>query len=261
MTLLRLGLAAAVTLPALPAAALAAEVSAMPDLASAATTAATLFLIAVLLESALALLFNWRPFIETFNARATRPLVAFLVAWLLVAAFDYDAVTQLMDAAQKTAPPRNAGTIGMILTAAILAGGSAGVNTLLVALGFREVKTPATVAPRVPPDRAWIAVHVDRTSEQGDLAVHIGPPDAANANAVPLAGVIGPASKPRSSALGRFFLRQTGRFPAFGGFVAEAGKPCQVELRSPTVPGGTKLLYKLSFTPAPGAIIDLNVTV
>jgi hypothetical protein len=50
----------------------------------------------------------------------------------------------------------------MILTAAILAGGSAGVNTMLVALGFREVKTPATIAPRVPPDRAWIALHVER---------------------------------------------------------------------------------------------------
>jgi hypothetical protein len=230
----------------------------MPDLASAATTAATLFLIAVLLESALALVFNWRPFIETFNARATRPLVAFLVAWQLVAAFDYDAVTQLMDAAQKKIAPSAPATMGMILTAAILAGGSAGVNTMLVALGFREVKTPVTVAPKVPPEHAWIAVNLDRKTEQGDLAVLIGASDGTGA--LPLAGVIGPSSKPCRTALGRFFLRQTGRFPAFGGYVVEPGKPCRVEVRN-AASLATTPIYGVSFTPAPSAIIDLNVTV
>lgn len=257
MTPSAMRLAAALALAVLPGAALAAEGGAVADLASAATTAATLFLIAVLLESALALLFNWRPFIETFNARATRPLVAFLVAWLLVGAFDYDAVTQLMDAAQKKVPSAPA-TMGMILTAAILAGGSAGVNTMLVALGFREVKTPATVAPKVPPEDAWIAVNLDRKTEQGDLAVLIGAPDAAGV--LPLAGVVGPSSKSRRSALGRFFLRQTGRFPAFGGYVVQAGKPCRVEVRK-TASLAADPVYGVSFTPAPGAIIDLNVTV
>ena len=43
-----------------------------PDaLGAATTTVLVLFFIAVLLESALAVLFNWRPFVETFNARAT----------------------------------------------------------------------------------------------------------------------------------------------------------------------------------------------
>src|SRR6266542_2275670 len=40
-----------------------------------------LFLLAAVLESALAVIFNWRPFVETFNARAVRPLVSFLVAY------------------------------------------------------------------------------------------------------------------------------------------------------------------------------------
>src|SRR5437773_1039830 len=38
-----------------------------------------LFVLALVLESALAVIFNWRPFVETFNARATRPLISFVV--------------------------------------------------------------------------------------------------------------------------------------------------------------------------------------
>ena len=41
-------------------------------LTNATYTALTLFLFAVLLESALALLFNWRPFVEVLNPRAVR---------------------------------------------------------------------------------------------------------------------------------------------------------------------------------------------
>jgi hypothetical protein len=111
-------------------------------LSAATTTVLTLFLLAVLLESALAIIFNWRPFIESFNARATRPLVSFGVALAFVVYFNFDAVTGLMNAVQKTAWPAN--WFGHVLTAAILAGGSAGVNTMLVALGFRELKTQDT---------------------------------------------------------------------------------------------------------------------
>jgi hypothetical protein len=231
-------------------------------LTAASVTVLTLFLIAVLLESALALLFNWRPFIETFNARATRPLVAFLVALLAVSVYHYDAVTALMDAVQHNPTPSPPGVLGRVLTAAILAGGSAGVNTMLVALGFREVKTPATFAPKVPPDQAWIAVQVNRQADQGDVFVHIGRPDPANpadGAGLPLAGVITPASAPQRRALWQFFLHQAGRFPAFGGYVVKAMEPCTVALLGPgAAPGGPTVLRTTSFTPAPGAIIDLT---
>lgn len=116
-------------------------------LSAASITVLTLFLLAVLLELALAIIFNWRPFIESFNARATRPLVSFGVALAFVVYFNFDAVTGLMNAVQKTALPAN--WFGQVLTAAILAGGSAGVNTMLVALGFRELKTQDTAAPKL----------------------------------------------------------------------------------------------------------------
>ncbi len=51
--------------------------------------------LAVLLELALAIIFNWRPFIESFSARATRPLVSFGVALAFGVYFNFDAVTGL----------------------------------------------------------------------------------------------------------------------------------------------------------------------
>src|SRR5262249_46470395 len=58
-----------------------------------------LFTLAVILESALAVLFNWRPFIETFNARAVRPVVSFVVALLVVREFNLDLFTTFVNAA------------------------------------------------------------------------------------------------------------------------------------------------------------------
>jgi len=45
-----------------------------------------LFILAVVLESGLAVIFNWKQFFTTFDTKATKPLVAILVACLLVMA-------------------------------------------------------------------------------------------------------------------------------------------------------------------------------
>ena len=253
-----------------PAAAVPGSVSALMSgagLTAASSTILTLFLMAVLLESALATLFNWRPFVETFNARAMRPLVAFVVAYVFVRGFDYDAITALMDAVQaKTAanatPP---GMLGEVLTAAILAGGSAGVNTLMVALGFREVKTPASVAPKVAPQLAWIAVRIVRRDSVGDVRVQIGNPDPAapdDAGKIPLAGVVGQGSTGTRNALQRFFLSEKGRFPSYGGHEVPAMEPCRIIVTARGKDGTDKVVEPMpkGFVPAPGAIIDLTVT-
>jgi hypothetical protein len=232
-------------------------------LSAATTTVLTLFLIAVLLESALALLFNWRPFIETFNARATRPLVAFVVAWIFVGAFHYDAVTALMQAVGGPAVPTS--VLGPLLTAAILAGGSAGVNTLLVALGFRQVRNPITETPKVPAHLAWIALHVSRPAgAKGDVKVWIGEADAndpAPYAKLPLAGVISPVGDARSGGLRRFFFRDANRFPAFGGYEVPIDKRCRIVLTATAADGTTKTTAPVEFVPGPGAIIDLHLTI
>ena len=232
-------------------------------LSAATTTVLTLFLIAVLLESALALVFTWRPFIETFNARATRPLVAFLAAWIFVGAFHYDAVTGLMQAMTNvTIPP---GPLGPLLTAAILAGGSAGVNNRLVTLGFRQVRTPATQTAKFPRHIAWIALHVSRAGgAKGDVKAWIGEADAndpAPYAKLPLAGVISPVGDARSVGLRRFFLRDANRFPAFGGYEVPIDKRCRIVLTATAADGTTKATAPVEFTPGPGAIIDLHLTI
>jgi hypothetical protein len=223
----------------------------------------TLFLFAVLLESALALLFNWRPFVELLNPRAIRPLVAFAVALIFVLTYRFDAVGALMEATKARPPGSEAGLLGQVLTAAILAGGSAGVNTLLVALGFRQTRNPATEAARVPEHRAWIAVTVRRSASRGAVQVHLGPADpndpAPHAN-LPLAGVVTPHAAAQERRLLRYFLHDPNRFPRYGGYELRAGVPALVQLRGVDAGGQPLPFETIAFTPAEKAIIDLEMT-
>src|SRR5215813_1961306 len=165
-----------------------------------------LFVLAVVLESALAILFNWRPFVENFNARAVRPPVSFVVSLVFVRTFSLDLVTSLVNAATTASfPPSDT---GKILTALVLAGGSAGVNNLLVALGYRQQRTPEAVAPKPPPTKAWIAVRLQRRKAVGPVTVLMGTPPQAS-DPPPLVGVISGTSRPGL----RYFLADPGRFP------------------------------------------------
>ena len=132
-----------------------------------------LFVLAVVMESALAVLFNWRPFVETFNARAVRPLIAFIAAFIFVKMFNLDIVTALVNATTTQQFPVS--IEGAVMTALVIAGGSSGVNTMLAALGYRQVRTPETVAPKPPQNKGWIAVKIARDRAVGTVEVFIGP--------------------------------------------------------------------------------------
>ncbi|MGO6847959.1 hypothetical protein ELH67_33210 (plasmid) [Rhizobium ruizarguesonis] len=232
--------------------------SAVPDTmySAAAKTLVLLFALAVLLESALAGIFKWRPFAEIFNPRAVRPLVAFLLAWWFVWYFDLDVVTALVNASNVYAPKAiNAG--GQILTALILAGGSSGINSILVALGFRQVNTPQN-APKPPPTKAWIAVRAirDANDEGGDIDVMIGPMQTlSNAPAEPpYVGII----KGRSDrGILSFFVRDMGRFPAYGGFELDPAQELVVVLKHTN---GMEKKWGPHKVGA-GAIIDLDLKI
>jgi hypothetical protein len=170
-----------------------------------------LFALAVILESSLAVIFNWRPFVETFNARAVRPVISFLVAYLFVVLFELDLMTKLVNVIKPGSYPPN--TSGQLLTALMLAGGSAAVNNVLVGLGFRQKRTPESAVPKPPPTQGWIAVKVDRKRAVGPVSVFIGPPPAAGAKP-PLVAVL---HKPSRRGF-RYFLADPGRFPNTGGY-------------------------------------------
>src|SRR5262249_39952773 len=101
------------------------------------------FVLAVLIEQGLAVIFKWRPFLLLF-AKGVKSIVAVGFAWIFVDHFDLDITSKL---ANIYYPGSNysISPLGKFITALILAGGSSGVNNLLVALGFRSVKTAEQV--------------------------------------------------------------------------------------------------------------------
>jgi hypothetical protein len=179
---------------------------------------------------------------------------------MFVAHFQYDAVTALMNAVRKTA--EGSSLIGQLLTAATLAGGSSGVNTLLVALGFREVRTPKTEAPTVASDRAWVAIKVIQERSVGQVMVKIGAPIAGKAEPdadLPLAGLISGGVHGSGSAFRRFFLRDLNRFPPYGGYQVPAAEACRIVLRAQAASGDEVISVPIDFIPAQRAIIDLTI--
>src|SRR4029453_3729230 len=143
-------------------------------------------------------------------------------------AFSLDLVTTFVNTA--TMHDYGPNIPGKILTALVLAGGSAGVNSLLVALGYRERKTPETVTPKPPPNTAWIAVRIRCQKAVGPVQVFIGMKPNAN-SPPPLVGGIAGSSKPGM----RYFLSDPGRFPGYGGHPVEANTQTSIELVDGTV--------------------------
>ncbi|MEI9423438.1 hypothetical protein O7A70_19930 [Mesorhizobium sp. Cs1299R1N1] len=217
-----------------------------------------LFVLALVLESALAILFNWRPFIETFNARATRPLIAFAFSWFVVSMFNLDITTSLVNSVTAHNPPFEPGYVGYILTAMVIAGGSAGVNTMLVALGYRELKVPE-VAKRPPPTKAWISIRAIRdVAKTGDIEVFLG--KWIDKDTVPpRVGTITGSSK---GNIFTFFLKDRGRFPAYGGFeIDPAAGPYFVVLSPAGTPAKADQFTWGQQALAAGGIVDVSIKI
>jgi hypothetical protein len=212
-----------------------------------------LFVIATVLESALAILFNWRPFVETFNARAVRPVVSMAMSLVLVFMFKLDIVTGLANLISPHVPELD--WTGKMLTAMVIAGGSAAVNNLLVTLGFRQVRTPETAVAKPPSEKGWISVSIVRTPLiQGPVTVGIG---VASNGLVPVVASLDGSTRPGY----RYFLRDRGRFPGSGGYAIKKGETVTVKVRADKVDGQAAM--EKTWGPeviGDGAIIDLTFT-
>ena len=98
-----------------------------------------LFILAVLVENGLALIFRWRPFLDYFDSRTVNALFASGFSLFFVYLFNLDVSTTLVNTYSGTNHPVN--WPGLVLTGLIIAGGSAGINRIFQALGFRPVGT------------------------------------------------------------------------------------------------------------------------
>jgi hypothetical protein len=131
-----------------------------------------LFILAVLVESGLALLFRWRPFLDYFDSRSVNALVAFLFSYLLVYLFNLDIANQLIGIYTETrkAPSGLESVPGALLTAMIIAGGSAAVNRIFQSFGFRPTSAQEQAKkPEPNQHEAWVAVTLVRDKAVGLL--------------------------------------------------------------------------------------------
>mgnify|MGYP000859630703 CR=1 FL=1 len=215
-----------------------------------------LFVLALLLEAALSLLFNWRVFLSLFDSRGAKTLFSFLGALWLVKAFELDIMARIM--ALLWNPEITSDWMTKILSSMVLAGGSSAVNSLMVALGFRSVRTAETITPKPPPTKAWLSIRLIRQglpTEPVMVYLKSGPTGG-------YLGVFRFNGTDRRVKWLRWLMRDPLRFPAWGGFPVEPSVQYQVKLEGPPLPGGAPIVKELGpFTLAPGAILDIEETV
>jgi hypothetical protein len=220
-----------------------------------------LFIIATVLESGLAVLFNWRPFLEKFDSRGVKTLVSVLVAYVFVASFDLDIITALMNVYTDKNYPIS--FPGEFITALIIAGGSSAVNGLFIALGLRSVRTVEQLTPKPPKTEGWVSVALTREKSKGHAVdVLIG-----DSSKVAVTRVIS-ATANRPPKFLRYFLRDPARVPPSGGYAIPAGSDCVVELTARDSQGnpvkdadGSPVSAKWGPHPiAAGAIVDIEIT-
>lgn len=183
---------------------------------------AGLFVVATVLESALATLFNWRLYREFFNGRAVKTVVMVAFGYAIVALFDYDVVYRIIDAAGGQGADRS---VSRFLSAMVLAGGSAAVYQLFRALGLRPPVEPAEARAQPPQDKAWISVRVIRRTAVGPVSIHVdvvAKPTDAQLDKPAIVGMIADSIDIAVRLKAMFFADPT-RFPAYGGHAVDAG--------------------------------------
>jgi hypothetical protein len=157
-------------------------------------------------------------------------------------------------------PATISGQASRFITALILAGGSAGVNRIMVALGFRSLRTQEDVVPRPPQNSAWVAVLLKRSQAVGDVFVQVQEigPVAGVANApAPIAGII----RHKRSQLSGLLFRQKNRLPQNGGHTVLPNVVYAITVHGNDAQGGLlTALNGQTYVFAPGAIVDIDVT-
>jgi hypothetical protein len=235
-------------------AAFAANPKLKPEEVSAAGIALLrLFLLAVVLERALSLLFNWRPFIATFDGGGIRTPIAFIAAMLVTHYFQPDALIRLFQAYGNPMPDPTGRFFARTLEAMVIAGGSSGVAQMMRQLGFQPPRSIEDVRPKPKnDDEAWISVALDgdRTAVNFPAYVWLTPAGGTSYEA----GTIYQFSGRQSFA--SYFFRNRGRFPQSGGHVVTPGVTYTIAVIDSS---GKVFAGNGTHTLGPRAIIDIVI--
>jgi len=184
--------------------------------------------LALLLESAFALLFNWRPFNALVVGRAWRTPIMLAGAWLVVSQFNFDLMAQLFDAYYPRSSNAASSFGTSFFTAMILAGGSVGVNRILTSLGFRSPVKDGEELPKVDEKLAWVAVEVEPAvrGQRVIVAVTETVPDSGTT----IETAVGIAGNPRPT-LRSIFRGNNYRVPMSGGLQMQTSKFYRITVR------------------------------
>lgn len=227
-----------------------------------------LAVIVLVVESALATIFQWRLYRMLFNNRALKTVVMVAVGLIIVLGFNYDIFGRLMAELSPggTTPDSSAKAVSVVLSALIIAGGSAGVNTLLQRLGFRNPVQAEPARPVLNENQAWVSIRVNRKEAVGPVQIAVREA-ADDPQASALAGTV--RERGFWETVKEAFTADAMRFPNYGGRTVTVGKTYEIVAmaRRPLAPvNGAPQdeafsipVYKGSF--ASRAIVDFNVDV
>lgn len=217
-----------------PVAALAAPNPPEPDYSTIGALLLAFFGVVVLFESGFGLLFQWRLFREFLPVAGWRAPIMFVVSAVLTYSFPaldvfHRAVSAF--AGETVATPAGDWSATWLISAAILAGGSAGMMRIFEQLGIRSAPTePAP--PAIDQSKAWLSLRV--TGPMKDLKavlVKIEPVPDATAVHAGIAGTL--RNEDFKTRFQRVMGRDLRRFPPSGGYLVEAGKPYKITLAYP----------------------------
>lgn len=211
------------------------------------------FTIAVVLESALAVIFNWRLFLVYFDSRGTKTIVSVLAGVLVATSLHLDIIDRLYKAMYPGGS--GLGPFGYFLTGLVLAGGSAGVNNILKTLGFRSLQTAEAKQPKPRTKEAWLAVRLKRIrSEKTPVQVFLTRDNDGER-------LIGTIMGTRAPSIFARLRTNPMRYPNVAGFAVPADSLVTVQLRDPTLPAGEDVSEPWGpYRIGEGAIIDFELT-
>lgn len=249
------------------------------DVYSASVKSLTMLLvIAVILENAFAVIFNWRVFLAFFDTKGVKTVLMVVMSAIVVFAFKLDIFASLLaaysvpdtltdEAAIATSLKTQVGDTSnfwsKLITAFVLAGGSSGIHNLMYTLGFRTSRD-AEVTPKPDQDQAWVSVSVTRKNIAGPVQIGVVKVDAppAGETAIPLSGTV----RFKRPNLQDLLMRAVNRFPANGGYVVEPNKIYLITAVA-NVPGakpGEQVPFRTQpryYTFSPRAVVDLSIEI
>lgn len=221
-----------------------------------------LFVVAVLLENALAVLFSWRFFLAYVNARVARTPIMVIAATVVVFAFGLDVLASLIaiyKAPEGVAPDFAANApnwFSKFMTALIIAGGSAGVTNLMRALGYRKNAPEENVPTGPKAKQGWVSVRLKRKVLVGDARVRL---ELVTPQPTPLPAPIVGTINAELPPVERLFLRNKDHFPQNGGYPVDVDKAYRLIVEGEDATGKTHSKPSADFTVAERAIVDFEM--